>query len=177
MHLRGATLPRSAYTLTVAPIDGVHVDKPPIVGTPIEPTGGRTEYFNHRGVGVVNWDPMPKAVHLEAHGWANTTEFAAALDAVLLALTEHHGSLFLADLRNMKVIKQSDQDWFDQRWLPLALGAGLMRIGVVIPKSGLAEMNIADMLERAVHTSTEVRSFATVEEATEWLVSTPNQSG
>jgi len=45
------------------------------------------------------------------------------LEAGLQALTEHHGSQWLADAHNMKVINQPDQrsckSFFPAHWLPV----------------------------------------------------------
>jgi hypothetical protein len=102
-------------------------------------------------------------------GWANSTEFAGAFDAVLVALTENRGSRWLADCREMRAVKQSDQDWIDASWFPRALAAGLMRIAVVVPKRGLAMMNIDAMVAKVPHTRMEIRNFPTIEMADGWL--------
>ncbi|HEV2032658.1 MAG TPA: STAS/SEC14 domain-containing protein [Candidatus Dormibacteraeota bacterium] len=125
-------------------------------------------FLNLPGVGVVTWDTTALAVHFEWQGWANSTEFADLLEAGLHALNEHHGSRWLADCRNMKAIKQSDQDWIGL-WFPRVLAAGLRRMAVVTPKSGLASMNIKDIVGRVPGTMLDVEHFATVEGAREWL--------
>lgn len=84
---------------------------------------GYAVYFNHTGVAVVTWDPTLQAVYSEAQGWADSSEMAVLLEAGLQALTEHRGSRWLADGRNMKVIKQSDQgsckSFSPAPWLPV----------------------------------------------------------
>jgi hypothetical protein len=136
-------------------------------------SGAGGVYFNRPGVAVVSWDPTSEAVHLEWQGWANPTEYAAANDAVLRALKEHHASRALGDCRNMKAIQQSDQEWMDRNWFPRALAAGLKRAALVIAKSGLAQMNLEDILRRVPGTKLDVAYFATVEEAREWLTRPP----
>jgi hypothetical protein len=127
-------------------------------------------YFAAPGVVVVKWDPTSKSVCIEWQGWANPTEFAAANEAGLRALTEHHTSRWLADLRNLKAIQQSDQDWITRDWFPRMLAAGLARMALVNAKSGLAMMNIRDILAKVPSTTAlEVEYFATVDEAREWL--------
>lgn len=69
----------------------------------------------------------------------------------------------------MRTVKQSDQDWIDASWFPRALAAGLMRIAVVVPKRGLAMMNIDAMVAKVPHTPMEIRNFPTIEQAQEWL--------
>lgn len=123
----------------------------------------------------MTWDPKSNAVCIEWQGWADPTEFAAANEAGLRALIEHHSSRWLGDLRNLKAIQQSDQEWIVRDWFPRMLAAGLIRIALVTAKSGLAMMNIRDILSKIPGTkSLEVGHFATVEEAQEWLRARPS---
>ena len=129
--------------------------------------------FDRPGVAVVTWNWTSKAVCVEWQGWADSTEFAAALEAGLRALTEHRGTRWLADCRNQKAIQQPVQDWIDRDWFPRALAAGLKRMAVVIAKSGLARMNLEDVLGRVPATKLDVGYFAAVENAREWLAGPP----
>jgi hypothetical protein len=136
---------------------------------------GYAVYFNRYGVAVVTWDPTLRAVYTEAQGWTDPSEMAALLEAGLQALTEHAGSRWLADGRNMKVVKQTDQDWIVQEFFPRALAAGLRRIALVIPKSRLA-MTTVDQLVHGLPAATvkvEVAYFPTVAEARSWLTESP----
>jgi hypothetical protein len=126
--------------------------------------------FSHPGVAVVRWDPASRAVHIEWQGWADPAEFAAANEAGLRGLTAHGSSRWLGDLRKLKPIQQSDQDWISLDWFPRMLAAGLRRMALVVAVSGLAMMNIRDILGRIPGTSgLDVGYFATVEEARAWL--------
>ena len=118
---------------------------------------------------MVSWNPTCNAAHIEWQGWANPTEFAAANDAIIIALTEHLGKRALGDCRNMKVIQQSDQDWINQDWFPRAIASGLTRLAIVISKSGLAQMIVEDLISRVPGTKLDVGYFATVQEAQAWL--------
>jgi hypothetical protein len=131
-----------------------------------------TIYFDHPDVAVVTWDPQLEAVHVEWQGWASSTERAACLEAGLQALIEHQASRWLVDGRAMKVVKQADQDWIGQNWFPRVLAAGLRRMAIVEPVSGLARMNVGDILARVAGTTLEVQHFATVEAAQAWLSAT-----
>ena len=126
-------------------------------------------YFNRPGVAIVKWDATCKAAHIEWQGWADPTEFAAANDAIILALTQHGGSRALGDCINMRVIQQSDQDWVIRDWFPRILAAGLRRMALVVPKSGLAAMNVTDILSRVPGTQLDVAYFGTIAEARDWL--------
>jgi hypothetical protein len=126
-------------------------------------------YFKAPGVASVRWEDDGQLVLVEWEGWANSTEFAALLDAEIHALRKHHGSRLLADCRRQKVLNPADQDRANLVWLPLALAAGLKRFAVVLPASVLAEVNLKDSLGKAPAGALDVAYFATVEEAREWL--------
>jgi hypothetical protein len=127
-------------------------------------------YFNLPGVAKVTWDPTCKATHIEWQGWANPAEFRAANLAMTRALKEHHGSRALGDLREMKAIQQSDQDWAQEEWLPEILALGLRQMALVIAKSGLTMMNVEAILSRVPGTQLDIGYFATIAEARDWLV-------
>ena len=136
--------------------------------TPTDDAGGEA-FFNRPGVAVVSWEAASRAVYVEWQGWANPDEFAGALDSGVATLIAHHSTLWLADCRDMKTIQQSDQDWLDKHWFPRVLAAGLKRMALVIPKSGLAKMNLEDVMRKVPNTNLEVGFFATVAEARSWL--------
>jgi hypothetical protein len=138
-----------------------------IVDGDVSPVDGT--YFNLPGVAVVRWDPTCKAAHIEWQGWANPTEFAAANAAIIRALKEHRASRALGDLRQLKPIQQSDQDWAKAEWIPDVLAAGLRRIALVRAKSGLAMTNFEAILSRVQGTGLEVEYFVTIEDARAWL--------
>ncbi|MHB8612409.1 MAG: SpoIIAA family protein [Candidatus Dormibacteraceae bacterium] len=126
-------------------------------------------YFNQPGVAVVTWDASCKATHIEWQGWADPAEFRAANQAIIRALKEHRGSRALGDLRRIKAIQQSDQDWAQAEWLPEVLAAGLRQMALVVPLSGLAMMNVEAILSRVPGTKLDIAYFATIEEARAWL--------
>jgi hypothetical protein len=126
-------------------------------------------YFNVPGVARVTWDPTCKASLIEWQGWANPTEFRAANQAIIRALKEHRASRALGDLRQMKAIQQSDQDWAKTEWLPEIMAVGLRQMALVIAKSGLTMMNVEAILSRVPDTALDIEYFETIEEARAWL--------
>lgn len=139
---------------------------------PSDLAGGDRVYFNRPGVGLVTWNPDLRAVCLETQGWADTSESQAVLDAIIRALRAHHGSRWLLDGRKIKVIKQADQDWITGTWLPRAAAAGLRLAAIVMPTSAVAMTNVEDVA-RVAENGIDVRFFATVEKAAEWLTGPP----
>ena len=125
-------------------------------------------YFSRRGVADVTWDANWNVVHIEAQVWADTAESRAVLDSAIRAMSDHQGSRWLVDGRDLQAIKQSDQDWITEDLLPRALEAGLRVAAIVIPTSAEAMMNIDDMA-KAADNAIDVRYFSTVEKARQWL--------
>jgi hypothetical protein len=125
-------------------------------------------YFNLPGVAIVKWDAESQAAHMEWQGWASPTEFKAANDALVQAITEHHSTKVLGDSRQIKVIQKTDQEWVNHDWFPRILAAGLTRMALVLPRSGLAKMNIDDMVSR-VADRLDVAYFASLDDARNWL--------
>jgi hypothetical protein len=148
--------------------------KPPVLlyTVAMTSTGGvlpNGVFFDRPGVAVMWWNATSRAVHIEWQGWADPAEFAAALEAGLVALIEHRSSRWLADCREMKAIQQSDQEWIDKNWFPRIIAAGLRRMAVVIPKSGLARSNLEDIMEKVAADRIDGQFFATVAEAEAWI--------
>ena len=131
-------------------------------------SGGERVYFNFPRVAVVKWDRTSQAAHMEWQGWAKPAEFRAANDALVEAIVDHHSSKVLGDSRQIKVIQKTDQDWVNRDWFPRILAAGLTRMALVLPTSGLAKMNIDDMVSR-VADRLDVAYFATLDDARKWL--------
>jgi SpoIIAA-like len=125
-------------------------------------------YFTRPGVADVIWDANWNVVHIEAKGWADTAESHAVLDSAIRAMTDHEGSRWLFDGRDMKAIKQSELRWITDVWLPRALAAGLRVAAIVVPKRSTAMKNIDDMAE-AAEDQIEVRYFSSVENARQWF--------
>ena len=125
-------------------------------------------YFSRRGVADVTWDANWNVVHIEAKGWADTAESHAVLDSALRAMTDHQGSRWLFDGRDMQAMKQSDLQWISEVWLPTAMAAGLRVAAIVMPTSDMAMQNIDDMAT-AAEDKIEVRYFSSVENARQWL--------
>jgi hypothetical protein len=127
-------------------------------------------YCNLPGVAFVRWDAESQAAFIRWQGWAKPEEFRAANDALVEAIKDHGATRVLGDAGQMKVIQQSDQDWVNRDWFPRVLAAGLTRLAMVVPASGLAKMNIDAMVSR-VADQLDVAYFATLGEARAWLAS------
>jgi FAD/FMN-containing dehydrogenase len=118
---------------------------------------------------LVGWDGDGPWVFVKWKAWANSIEYRAAQEAVILALRENHASRNLIDSRDSRVVSDEDQEWLVEDWMPRAVAAGRRWTAIVLPKSALGR-TIAENIDKRPRSSlVKVEHFQTVEEAAAWL--------
>jgi len=125
-----------------------------------------TPYVSVRWEGVGNW------LFVEWKAWANSSEYRAALETVILALRESRATRNLIDATRAGVVADDDQTWLIEDWIPRAAAAGRRWTAIVIPRSTLGR-TISENIGRREKPNprTEARYFDTVEDAAAWLSS------
>jgi hypothetical protein len=131
--------------------------------SPADRTYLDTPYVCVRFVGGGPW------VLVEWKAWANSAEYRAAHETVLVALRENDASRNLIDATAARVVSNEDQEWLVENWIPRAVAAGRRWTAVVMPKSALARTISENIDKRPRHNLTKVEYFDTVEEASAWL--------
>ncbi|MDQ6720326.1 MAG: hypothetical protein M3003_05965 [Candidatus Dormibacteraeota bacterium] len=117
----------------------------------------------------VRWVSAGRWVQVEWKAWANSPEYRAAHETVLLALRENRASKNLIDAMAARVISDADQRWLIEDWIPRAIAAGRRWTAVVLPKSALGR-TISENIDKRPHPDrTKVQYFQTVAEAAGWL--------
>ena len=143
-----ATQRHEAYTLGIKPTNDVYVDQP---------------YLS------IRWDGVHKHVHSEWKGFANSEEFRSSLLIGLQAITDNHAAAYVSDARKLRVIVHEDQRWVQEKWLPLAMQAGLRRIAFVTSSTGLGRLTIQDVVDLVDDHGLESRTFSSLEAARHWV--------
>jgi hypothetical protein len=137
-----------AYTLGITPTNDVYVDQP---------------YLS------IRWDGVHKHVLSEWKGFANSEEFRSGLLSGLQAITDNHAAAYISDARKLRVIVHEDQRWVQEKWLPLAMQAGLRRIAFVTASTGLGRLTIQDVVDLVHDHGLESRTFSSVAAARHWV--------
>ena len=75
----------------------------------------------------------------------------------------------MSDARKLRVIVHEDQRWIQEKWMPLALQAGLKRLAFVTADTGLGRLTIKDVADLVDHHGLESRTFSSVEAARRWV--------
>src|SRR5260370_3545632 len=130
---------------------------------------GDDVYFDVPGVASGRWEADGRVVLVEGRGWAKAAEFAALREAEITALRKPRGKHMLADCRLQKGLTAADQTRANENWLPRALVAGLKRLAVVLPSSGLAAANLKERLGKVRPERLETAYFASLAEPPCWV--------
>jgi hypothetical protein len=120
---------------------------------------------------TVRWDGDGHWVLVEWKAWANSSEYRAAQEVVLVAMSENLASRNLIDATHARVVSGDDQVWLIENWIPRAAAAGRRWTAIVMPKSALGRTISENIDRRPLPNATTVEYFETVEEAAAWLSS------
>ena len=117
----------------------------------------------------ITWDADIQAVYVKWKAWANSSEYRAAQEVVILALRENQAARNLVDSTDRRVLADDDQKWLVEDWMPRATAAGRRWTAIVMPKSALGR-TIAENIDNSGRSELNtIEHFETVEEAKAWL--------
>jgi hypothetical protein len=117
----------------------------------------------------VRWIASGQWVLVEWKAWANSAEYRAAHETVLIALKENRASKNLIDASAARVVSDGDQKWLIESWIPRASAAGRRWTAVVMPTRPLAR-TISENIDKGPSLNLgTVEYFQSVEAAATWL--------
>ena len=106
----------------------------------------------------------------EWKGFASSNEIRAAALRSLEFVNEYGISRWLSDRRKMKAIRQQDQQWTVEEYIPKVLESPLQRIATIVSEDMFNNMAIEQILKRSGGLgSIAMRNFDNAAEAMEWL--------
>lgn len=124
---------------------------------------------------TIKWDAPVRCVHIEWRGFIQSDQIKLGLNKGLELLTQKGTDRWLADTRQLKVVKQEDQDWVQEDWFPRALAAGVTRMAYVIPESVLGQLAVKRVMSSVKEVNLETAYFDNLAEARLWFL-TPRQT-
>lgn len=119
----------------------------------------------------IRFDSRRNCVLAEFKGFATSVEFRAGTMKILDAIGEHGVDSLISDNRHLEVVTEADQMWIRDAWVPLAVAAGLKRIGVVLAKQGLGKFASQEIISQFPDSTFVTRTFDSLDEAKKWLAS------
>ena len=132
----------------------------------IAPTGD--VYVNEPYLSI-RWDGVHQHVLSEWRAFANSAELRAGLLKGIQAIRDNRAVAYVSDARKVKVIVHDDQKWIKEKWMPLAVDAGLKRIAFVTASTGLGKLTIEDVAGLVDHDGLQSRTFDSMATARQWV--------
>ena len=112
---------------------------------------------------------MHQHVHSEWRAFANSAELRAALLTGIKAIRDHRAAAYVSDARKIRLIVRDDQEWIKEKWMPLAVSAGLKRIAFVTAPTGLGKLTIEDVSGLVNYGPLQSRTFDSMTAARKWV--------
>ena len=117
----------------------------------------------------VRWEDQ--CVVMEMKGYANSTQFRATQETLLLAVTENGAQRLLSDIRFAKLVLVEDERWLVEDLLPRLARTRLRYSALVMPQNQLALVIATDLTNAAQPPDgiSVSEQFGSVDAAKAWL--------
>jgi hypothetical protein len=115
------------------------------------------------------FDTDLNAVVMEWNGYATTAQFREGTELMLNTLIQHKCSKVLADIEDMTIIAQEDQQWLQDNFLPRAIKFGFKVIAITTPTSYFNKVAVESVSYKIDKEKLTINFFDNVEKATQWL--------
>lgn len=120
----------------------------------------------------VYYDPDVPCIVMEWKGFANSPAFRKANEHVLAALVDRNVTKVIADIRQMRVISISDQEWLWENWLPRAMRAGYRACAMVTSEDYFNRVSIENVAKRIDPAQFTLQYFKSLLMARAWIKKT-----
>lgn len=111
-----------------------------------------------------------KYIRLVWKGYVQGEKFQKVLNTGLKLVLDHQLEAWYADLREMSVIKKSDQKWTDDVWFPKMIKTPLLKMGVLNSKDVFNRFGTDQILTKASNiVPFDIRNFNNEDECYEWI--------
>jgi len=103
------------------------------------------------------------------HGFANSEEFRNARNQAIAFSRQYHVKRWVSNMKDMKAIRQADQDWAVNEWLPEFLTLNIEKWAVVIADDMFNQMAMSSMMGKIrPHLKYPVEYFQDINTARNW---------
>ncbi|MFB9863142.1 hypothetical protein EFA69_03765 [Rufibacter immobilis] len=128
-----------------------------------------TYFQNH--VFTLTYDDEHQLGVAQAAGFLNSEEFREAMMACLHLIEERQPLRWIADNRQMKAIRQADQEWYLETIFPVLRDSTIRRNATVMSEDIFNKMAIQQILNRVDHFGEMLlKEFDDKDEALAWVL-------
>ena len=104
------------------------------------------------------------------HGFANSEEFREAHNKALSLSRQHNIQRWISNMKDMKAIRQADQDWSVNEWLPQFLALNIKKWAIIIADDMFNQMAMSSMMGKMrSHLTYPVEYFQDLNTAKNWV--------
>ena len=116
-------------------------------------------------------DDDKKLIHLRWIGFSNSTEFREGLNFALEYVRKNKVKRWLANLRDMSIIKETDRDWTNNEWFPELAKTGLEKMAIIVSMDYLNQSSVTRIMNKAEEIiQFQTENFNDIERARDWLM-------
>lgn len=110
------------------------------------------------------------AVVMAWKGFSGTEHFQAANEHVLDFIKEKRARKMIADLRDMRILSLSNQQWLYQNWFPRLINAGVSYIAIVESDDYFNRLTVDNVVQK-IDDKLTIKYFNAFLSARYWLKS------
>ena len=115
-------------------------------------------------------EPARKLLILTWHGFANSEEFRDARTTAVHLSRQFGVSKWLSNMKDMKAIRQADQEWSVKEWLPQFQQLNMEKWALIISDDMFNQMAMSSMMSKIRPQLTfPVEYFQDINAAKNWL--------
>jgi hypothetical protein len=104
------------------------------------------------------------------HGFANSEDFREARTQALHFTRQYGITKWLSNMKEMKAIRQADQDWSVTEWLPQFLSLDIKKWAIIISDDMFNQMAMSSMMSKIRPQLTNpVEYFQDINSAKNWV--------
>ena len=117
----------------------------------------------------VYYDPDVPCIIMEWKGFANSQAFRKGNEHVLAALVDRNVTKVIVDIRHMRVISITDQEWLWENWLPRAMRAGYRVCAMVTSEDFFNRVSVENVTKRIDPNQFTLQHFNSLLMARAWI--------
>lgn len=118
---------------------------------------------------TMEWMPAIGALYNTWRGFLQNESFRTRMELCVEKLVEHGADRAVGDVRALRPLLESDQDWTNREWAPRATQGGLRYLAVILPQSVFSQLAVQRVVARLGDVSLHTAQFDDAEEGLRWL--------
>lgn len=116
-------------------------------------------------------DKDKKLIHLKWKNFAASDEFRQGLNFGLEYVKNNNVESWLANLRDMSIIKEADRDWTNKEWFPLIAKTNLKKMAIIVSHDYFNQSAVTRIMNKAGEViGFQTEYFNDIDRAREWLM-------